>query len=552
MGSVPPPFAFPSTSQLRLIGRYLLCDLIASGGMATVHLGRLVGAEGFSRTVAIKQLYQHFARSQEFVTMFLDEARILSRIRHPHVVAPLDVIVLDGELFIVMEYVHGVSLAELLDASAAPIPPRIVSAIIGQTLLGLHAAHEATSENGEPLSIVHRDVSPQNILVGEDGIARVVDFGIAKAQSRARTTGDGSLKGKLGYMAPEQLRNQRVDRRTDLFTTGIVLWEALTGGRLYAADNVPALFDRLENTTAQAPSELVPDLPPELDQVFARAITLDPAKRVATAREMALELQRAIAPASTLEVSEWVESLSGPALLARAQRISELEAVDITQLTRDLPRIKPQQVVVPDRELDDVTADVTVISPMATERVASEASLPPVGVGLSAAPLSRDLGVAPELEGARRRRSLLPAGLILVALGVAAVVIWAQLRETASDPSATIEKPKPTGAGTQSAASAIAATTPVLPPPRALSADSAPPTVATAQVAAPPASAATAATELAKPAPRKRKEQRPVVPTSERSEARPTPASGVAPRPNCAVPYTIDQNGVKRFKTECF
>src|SRR5262249_14244324 len=152
---------FGSANQLRLIGRYLLCDLIASGGMATVHLGRLVGSEGFSRTVAIKQLYQHFARSQEFVTMFLDEARILARIRHPHVVAPLDVRALDGGLFIVMESVHGVSLAELMDASPGPLPPCIVSAIVGQTLLGLHAAHEATSESGEPLSIVHRDVSPQ-------------------------------------------------------------------------------------------------------------------------------------------------------------------------------------------------------------------------------------------------------------------------------------------------------------------------------------------------------------------------------------------------------
>src|SRR4051812_22607267 len=140
MGSITPSLAYSvSAPSLRSVGRYILCDTIASGGMAAVYLGRLLGPEGFSRTVAVKQLYAHFARDREFVTMFLDEARILSRIRHPHVVAPLDVISEDGELFIVMEYMHGCSLDDLMRASSGPIPPRIASAILGQVLLGLHA-----------------------------------------------------------------------------------------------------------------------------------------------------------------------------------------------------------------------------------------------------------------------------------------------------------------------------------------------------------------------------------------------------------------------------
>src|SRR5580693_5872615 len=159
----------------RVIGRYALYEELASGGMATVHLGRLMGPVGFSRTVAIKRLHAAYAKDPEFVAMFLDEARLAARIRHPNVVPTLDVVARDGELFLVMDYVQGESLARLVRASAAtrrPIPVEIVSSIVCSVLFGLHAAHEATNDQGEPLSIVHRDVSPQNVLVGSDGVAR--------------------------------------------------------------------------------------------------------------------------------------------------------------------------------------------------------------------------------------------------------------------------------------------------------------------------------------------------------------------------------------------
>src|SRR5678816_238661 len=165
--------------------------------MATVHGGRLLGPSGFSRTVAIKRLHPQYAKDPEFVAMFLDEARMAARIRHPNVVPTLDVVARDGELFIVMEFVHGEALSALLRASAArrqAIPSDVVATLACGVLHGLHAAHEATGDRGEPLGVVHRDVSPHNVLVGADGVARVVDFGVAKAAGRAATTRDGQLK----------------------------------------------------------------------------------------------------------------------------------------------------------------------------------------------------------------------------------------------------------------------------------------------------------------------------------------------------------------------
>lgn len=212
-------------------GRYALYGPIASGGMAAIHFGRLVGTGGFARTVAIKRLRGEFLDTPEVITALLDEARLASRIRHPNVVSILDMVAGEEEVFLVMDYVVGETLAKLLTAahSASERPtPRIATAILTGVLFGLHAAHDATDERGEPLGIVHRDVSPQNVLVGADGLARLLDFGIAKGKGRLQTTRAGQLKGKVSYMAPEQILGEEPDRRSDVYAAAVVLWETLT------------------------------------------------------------------------------------------------------------------------------------------------------------------------------------------------------------------------------------------------------------------------------------------------------------------------------------
>lgn len=315
-------------AQSRSVGRYRLYDPIARGGMATVHIGRLVGPVGFARTVAVKCLHAQLADDPEFVSMFRDEARLASRVRHPNVVSTLDVVSSDGELFLIMDYVQGESLAALLRAArraGEPVPHAIVTAILGQALLGLHAAHEATSDQGTPLAIVHRDVSPQNILVGTDGVARVADFGVAWAAQRAHSTQNRGVKGKVQYMAPEQLFEAPIDRRADVFTSAVVLWEALTGQQLFGGD-LGAIVGKHASGQITPPSALAPSLPPSLDAVVMRALSRDPDARFPTARSMAEALETALPPAGALAVGDWVERLGHEALARKRALVARIEA----------------------------------------------------------------------------------------------------------------------------------------------------------------------------------------------------------------------------------
>ena len=311
----------------RIIGRYALFDVLAAGGMATVHIGRLLGPVGFARTVAIKRLHPQFAADPEFVSMFLDEARMCARIRHPNVVPTLDVVAAKGELFLVMEYIAGESLGSLLRGLAKrgeAIPWRVAVSIMAGTLQGLHAAHEAKDEQGFPLGLVHRDVSPQNILVGSDGLARVVDFGIAKASGRLHVTREGAVKGKVGYMAPEQMAAETISRRADVYAASAVLWEALTGRRLFDGETEAVILARVLTAEIVPPSTLRPDIPRELDDIVMKALSRKVEGRYATAREMAQALEK-MGPAALGEVSDWLETSAGAAIDERARRVSLVE-----------------------------------------------------------------------------------------------------------------------------------------------------------------------------------------------------------------------------------
>ena len=298
--------------------------------MASVHLGRLIGPAGFSRTVAIKQLHaSHFADDDpNVVTMFIDEARIAARIQHPNVVSVSDIVLVEQEVLLVMEYVHGESLARLASAHRARgevMDPRVATAVLVGVLDGLHAAHEARDEMGSPLNIVHRDVSPQNILVTTEGIPRVVDFGIAKAAGRLQSTTDGQLKGKVSYMAPDQIRGGCVDRRVDLYAASVVLWELLTGHRLITGDNRLTTLNRVLELERVPPSYHVPNLPKALDDIVMRGMSADPRGRFATARDMALALVAARPQASARDLSAWVADMAGETLQARALLVANIE-----------------------------------------------------------------------------------------------------------------------------------------------------------------------------------------------------------------------------------
>jgi serine/threonine-protein kinase len=297
--------------------------------MAAVHLGRLVGPAGFGRTVAIKRLHPHLAKEQEFVTMLTDEARVAGRIGHPNIVPTLDIVAANRELFLVMEYVPGLTLSSLIKQAHVfgdRIPVSVVASIMVGVLHGLHAVHEARDEHGHPLEVVHRDVSPQNILVGTDGVARVLDFGIAKAAGRLHTTRDGQLKGKLGYMSPEQLGGRSVDRRTDIYAAAVVLWEGLTGERLFEGDDAAAVFGLVMQKQVPAPSSIVPGLPPEIDEATLRGLERDPARRFARARDMAMVIENSVEMARASAVGEWVTMLGEEQLTQRAQLVGDIEA----------------------------------------------------------------------------------------------------------------------------------------------------------------------------------------------------------------------------------
>lgn len=311
-----------------IVDRYAIFEEIASGGMATVHLGRLLGDGGFARIVAIKRLHPHLAGDSEFAAMFMEEARLAARIRHPNVVPTLDVVTAGKDLLLVMEYVHGVSLAALLTASrrsGKPVAPHLIAGVVAGALEGLHAAHEACNERGELLGLVHRDVSPENILVGVDGTPRILDFGVAKAVGKIHSTRAGQVKGKLSYMSPEQVRGHLVTRQSDLFSTAIVLWEALTGQRLFPGNNAAEILVHVLDAPLVRPRSLSRDVPARLDDLVMKGLSRDPADRFSTAREMAMALEAAVPIAPGRAIAAWVLAMSSETLADRAALLARIE-----------------------------------------------------------------------------------------------------------------------------------------------------------------------------------------------------------------------------------
>jgi serine/threonine-protein kinase len=336
----------------RQIQRYRIFGAIAAGGMATVHLARLTGPAGFSRIVAMKHLHPHFSADPEFRVMLIDEAWLAARVRHPNVVPILDVLAEDGDIFIVMEYVHGEPLSVLRRAAEklalTPSLP-VCSAIMVAALQGLHAAHDARTETGLMLQIVHRDVSPQNIIVSADGVPMVIDFGVAKAIQAHEETKPGVIKGKSGYMAPEQIRGEEVTRAADIFAAAIVLWELLTSRRLFGGGTELERMNRaLLGTGVVPPSQIVSGIPAELDAVVMKGLCPEPKQRFESALEMADALERAIPPASQRTLAAWVRLISAGSLARRAELLNEIELSAVTARAPEVIELEAPTVVSPD------------------------------------------------------------------------------------------------------------------------------------------------------------------------------------------------------------
>ncbi len=316
---------------IRQVGRYELFEEIATGGFASVHLARTLGVGGFSRTVAIKRLHAQFAKDANIVAMFLDEARIVARIRHTNVLPTIDFVEGDGELMIVMEYVEGVTLGFLLARASrlkGRLPFGVALRIVCGTLRGLHAAHEATNEQGQPLGLIHRDVTPDNVMVGADGLSRLLDFGVARAMGDFHSTRDGQVKGKLSYLSPEQVTGDPLDRRTDVYSASVVLWEALVGKRLFHIKTLGEVAEKILNPHIAPPSSLT-DVPKSVDEVVLRGLAQNPDDRWQSAADMAKALERAHHMSSNSTVAQYVSRAGKRRLDLRRAQVAVMESTPL-------------------------------------------------------------------------------------------------------------------------------------------------------------------------------------------------------------------------------
>lgn len=516
-------------------GRYALYLPLGVGGHAAVHLGVARGRDPMP--VAIKRLHERFAHEPKAIAQLYDEVRLARQVQHPNTVRVLELVSDGTDTLAVFEYVHGEPLSRLLKESrrrGLAVPPAIAAAIVYDALLGLHAAHNAKAADGTPLGLVHRDVGPENVLVGADGVARITDFGIAKAEGRMNSTRGGGIRGKLVYLAPEQVGG-KVDRRTDVYAAGLTLWEVLTGKRPLDGPNEAYIVARALDPRIDAPSTVNPQVSPALDAIVMKALEKNPDARFKSASAFAAALQRAVPIAEPADVSSWVTSLGGPQLDGRWEQLQRILAHEL-QLTGPA-----------------TTGAHAVGRSLALAQPATGSSLGPTASlteGLAAAGLGPDtFDVATQhVPAAPPEKGSHGTVIAWVATGLAlAFAVYARIQNTPDDPaplllplparSAEAEPPRPSILPGASAYEA-----PLAAP---LPEHSAPSDYAEQHVSAPePAPRAPVRPEPPKKAnaPEKHAQK----PQGQSAPRRPT-----APAESCDPPTYVDAKGIKRYKPAC-
>lgn len=387
--------------------------------MATLYLARRHGAAGFSRLAAIKVVHPHLFDQPKFVDMFVDEARICSQISHPNVVHVEEFGEIDGLHYLVMEYIDGCSANELLQMlrdTGRRLEVEVAANVVLQVARGLHAAHETCGPDGEPLDIIHRDITPSNILLSRAGHVKLIDFGIAKARNRLSETESGfALKGKYRYVAPEQATRIDLDRRTDIFSLGVVFWELLTGEQLFDDDTHVGLFNRLNETVVRPPSSVNPAISPELDELVLAMLKHDREERPATAQEVYKWITAVIPPAVTVEADEIgrlvAEVLQRPSRASTEDRLADESFSPVPRRTRSFQTQAPL-----DYRIEVVPPPVE--SPTIAEPSSRPGTVP--GIGPAPAPVPAPLPPAPPAR--RGRLAALIGGVLATGVVIGVIV----------------------------------------------------------------------------------------------------------------------------------
>ncbi|HTU58081.1 MAG TPA: serine/threonine-protein kinase, partial [Polyangiales bacterium] len=417
----PDPFA--ASLAGRKLGRYEVLARLASGGMAGVYVARAIGVAGFERLFAIKVLHPHLAHEEEFISMFLDEARLAARIRHPNVVPTLDISdTPDAGFYLVMEYIEGDHLGALLQKAwklGKRLPFPVTLRIVVDALEGLAAAHNLTDESGRNLHLVHRDISPHNVMVSSDGVARITDFGVAKAEVRLSTTREGQFKGKLAYMAPEHASNGDADQRSDLFSMAIILWESLAGRRLFRAENHAATLNKICLEPIPLLSSVDAGLTP-FDALLMKALARDPNDRFQSAEEFAEAIEETASTLGGIAKAREVAGLVREYAAEKLSRDTELIRSAIAQLTASGGASEPPPA------MDHVPSVVEMPLQDSPLLVAApqNAARPSAGQGHGMDYAELDIS---ELEQPKNRRMLWITGVVLLAAAAGAgAALWSR------------------------------------------------------------------------------------------------------------------------------